>query len=534
MSKWKKTFLLIALVGTLWGLLILPVSAAGDNCYYIYGTTWDENRNPMFNVKVIISDGTTLNCDPTFTHKVDGNGAVTIRLEKSGYRFKYHFRDKEHASIADDWVPPEGLKIAPVVNSYYGYLQLRGADLSFYAYPAPKYNISGRVTTQDGKGIPGVSIYFSSGVTVPSSPAQATGNITPAVTDDSGYWGKNGLSGSVTVLAAKTGWNFIPPYILVGSASRMVNFVGTKKSTIINVDGSRLDFDQNPETRNNRVLVPLRKIFEALGAKIEWNQATQTITATKGGTTVKLTIGSVNAYVNGVLVKLDQPPIVLNGRTLVPVRFIGEALGAKVEWDGENYTVHIISKERYSSVREAAEAVIEGFKQNDLAKKIALCSQAIELDPKFVIAYYLRAITYIAQQQPEKAMEDLNKTIELDPKFTMAYIDRGGLYFKQKKFDQALTDCERAVQLEPNNYKGYGCRALAYFGLGKTDKGFADLDKSVELEPKLAVNYALRGYFYAATGQKDKAIKDYKKALEIEPGRQEYREALKNLGATGY
>jgi len=107
------------------------------------------------------------------------------------------------------------------------------------------------------------------------------------------------------------------------------------------LDGSPLTFDVPPQTMDGRTLVPLRAIFEALGAEVNWNEATRTVTGTKGDTTVILTIGSTTATVNGRAVTIDVPGTVVNGRTLVPLRFVAESFGVEVNWDGSTRTVSI-------------------------------------------------------------------------------------------------------------------------------------------------------------------------------------------------
>ncbi|MCL2392176.1 MAG: copper amine oxidase N-terminal domain-containing protein [Oscillospiraceae bacterium] len=108
-------------------------------------------------------------------------------------------------------------------------------------------------------------------------------------------------------------------------------------------DGTRLSFDVPPQMIDGRVLVPLRTIFEALGADVNWNEATRTITATRDDTTVVLTIGNTTATVNGQSITLDVPPQVIDGRTLVPLRFVAESFGVTVDWNGETRTVTISS-----------------------------------------------------------------------------------------------------------------------------------------------------------------------------------------------
>lgn len=109
----------------------------------------------------------------------------------------------------------------------------------------------------------------------------------------------------------------------------------------ISLDGRSLASDVAPVMENNRVLVPFRVIAEALGASVNWNNSTQTVTMTKGGTTARLSINNATAYKNNQPVNLDVPARLRNGRTLVPIRFVSEALGANVEWQQANNRVVI-------------------------------------------------------------------------------------------------------------------------------------------------------------------------------------------------
>jgi hypothetical protein len=78
-----------------------------------------------------------------------------------------------------------------------------------------------------------------------------------------------------------------------------------------------------------------------MGANVQWNNDTQTVTATKGDTVVVLTIGNSSPTINGTQVTIDQPAIVVNGRTLAPLRFVAEAFGGSAKWDGANNTALI-------------------------------------------------------------------------------------------------------------------------------------------------------------------------------------------------
>lgn len=109
------------------------------------------------------------------------------------------------------------------------------------------------------------------------------------------------------------------------------------------VDGNPLRSDQPPVMIGGRTFVPLRGIFEALGATVVWDGATRTVRAQRDATSVELTLGSYQARVNGQGVSLDAPARSVGGRTMVPLRFIGEALGAGVDWRASTRTVLITS-----------------------------------------------------------------------------------------------------------------------------------------------------------------------------------------------
>ena len=108
-------------------------------------------------------------------------------------------------------------------------------------------------------------------------------------------------------------------------------------------NGEKIGFDQNPIIENGRTLVPLRAIFETLGATVDWDGATQTVTATKDSTKISLAIDNTLASKNGENISLDVPAKIVNGRTLVPVRFIADCFGVRVDWDGNTRKVILTS-----------------------------------------------------------------------------------------------------------------------------------------------------------------------------------------------
>ncbi|MDQ7840921.1 MAG: stalk domain-containing protein [bacterium] len=107
------------------------------------------------------------------------------------------------------------------------------------------------------------------------------------------------------------------------------------------VNGEELAFDVPPVEVGGRLLVPLRGVFERLGATVLWEPSTQRITAATASKTIELVMGRREAAVDGRMVLLDTPPMVVGGRTMVPLRFVSEALGAYVQWQATARTVLI-------------------------------------------------------------------------------------------------------------------------------------------------------------------------------------------------
>ena len=120
--------------------------------------------------------------------------------------------------------------------------------------------------------------------------------------------------------------------LLLGGLGGITPTVAQQPAIRIMFNGQYLNLDVPPVIQGGRTLVPFRAIFEALGATVSWNEAARTATGTRGTTTVALTIGNNNATVNGVATRLDVAPLVQGGRTLVPLRFVSENLGATVQW----------------------------------------------------------------------------------------------------------------------------------------------------------------------------------------------------------
>ncbi|HWD37659.1 MAG TPA: stalk domain-containing protein [Fimbriimonas sp.] len=112
----------------------------------------------------------------------------------------------------------------------------------------------------------------------------------------------------------------------------------------VTVNGSPVNFEgAQPEMIDGHVFVPLRGVFEQMGANVDWDPASQSVMADGAGRHVRLKIGSLDANVNGKIVTMDVAPQITQDSTMVPLRFLSESLGAKVDWQPENDLVAITS-----------------------------------------------------------------------------------------------------------------------------------------------------------------------------------------------
>lgn len=107
------------------------------------------------------------------------------------------------------------------------------------------------------------------------------------------------------------------------------------------LNGRQITSDVAPVIQNGRTLVPFRAIFEALGADVEWNERTNMVSGYRGPSFVLLQPGSTRGWITGREVRLDVGPVIISGRTMVPLRFVAESLGAQVEWVDSTRTINI-------------------------------------------------------------------------------------------------------------------------------------------------------------------------------------------------
>lgn len=178
------------------------------------------------------------------------------------------------------------------------------------------------------------AIVNGNGVNVRSGPGISYGSL--------GSLSKNT---SINILERRNGWVKMSCGNVTGWIAEYLTSLSPSTSQLspiqVYINGNLINCDTNPILVNGRALVPLRAILEPLGTTVSWDNRSQTVTASKSATTITLTIGSLTPTINGQVKSLDVPAQIVNGRILAPLRFLGEALGGKATWDGDNRVINI-------------------------------------------------------------------------------------------------------------------------------------------------------------------------------------------------
>ena len=128
---------------------------------------------------------------------------------------------------------------------------------------------------------------------------------------------------------------------LVAQTLEAVEGVETLPVENIFVKGKDVKFDTPPVIKQGRTLIPVRAIAESTGAIVEWDGETKTVTITKDNKVIVFKLLENKVFINGTEATIDVPANVMNNRTMVPIRFVAENFGLDVEWDGESQTIEI-------------------------------------------------------------------------------------------------------------------------------------------------------------------------------------------------
>ncbi len=128
--------------------------------------------------------------------------------------------------------------------------------------------------------------------------------------------------------------------------------VSAESEITVLLDGEAIEFDQPPVIISDRTMVPVRAIYEALGADVEWDTATRTASGTKSGIKVSFTIDMPVVSINYNEKEIDAPATIVSDRTLVPVRALAEGFGVDVDWDAATRTVKLTSNDTTKTISD--------------------------------------------------------------------------------------------------------------------------------------------------------------------------------------
>lgn len=197
----------------------------------------------------------------------------------------------------------------------------------------------------------------------------------------------------------------------------------------------------------------------------------------------------------------------------------------------------------------------------DFERAIQKYDRALELSPRYALAYLNRGAVYDKLDQPERAIEDYkkaleidsgdplaylnlgtaydklgeferaidnyNKALEINPRYAQVYWNRGLHYDELGQFHQAIDDFNKALDIDSSYADAFVARAVTYNRLNEPNKAIEDCTRAIELNPRFAEAYLNRGFAYGKLGQIERAIEDYDDAIELNPG---YAKAYNNRG----
>lgn len=187
---------------------------------------------------------------------------------------------------------------------------------------------------------------------------------------------------------------FLSGIVLV-SALGISSFADTSSTTVVlqvdnpimTVNGSETEIDPGmgtaPVIQDSRTLVPVRTIIEAMGGSVEWDNDTHTASLMYGDNEIELVTGSTTAYLNGEERSLDTAPAIINGRTMLPIRFIAESFGFNTRWDADTRSITITKEEETADNYQPE--VIETPSESSNKILIAYFSRAENIEPDDVV-----------------------------------------------------------------------------------------------------------------------------------------------------
>ncbi|MGE5458902.1 MAG: WG repeat-containing protein [Methanobacterium sp.] len=266
-------------------------------------------------------------------------------------------------------------------------------------------------------------------------------------------------------------------------------------SPTVYLDGRQLYFDVPPQIIKGRVVVPMRTIFEELGAAVSWNASSKTIDASKGSITLQMTIGSSYYYENGISKTLDVPAQLINGRTMVPLRLVSECMKCKVEYNKDNNVVTIESN---------SSSTTSGTTNNYSDEEL----QQVQVGDKWGFEDQNGNMVIRPQFDEVNCFSEGRAPVKIGEKY--GYIDKSGKMVVNAQYDSAGNFSEGRAIVCTNEKNGYidvngnvviGLKyeyaydfieGRAIIGLPNGKKGFIDKAGNTVIEAKYDAIYPLK------------------------------------------
>lgn len=170
-----------------------------------------------------------------------------------------------------------------------------------------------------------------------------------------------------------------------------------------------------------------------------------------------------------------------------------------------------------SGAETARDYFKRAYRAKDPDEKIRLYSRAIELNPKYTMAFNNRGAAYAKKKAYDQALADYNQAIALDPKSAYTYSNRATTYMQQKKLDLALQDVDKAIALKPDYYQAYFQRGLLHKRGGEMDKALSDFTQAINIKSDYTPAYYQRAVVRRDLGNLEQARQDYEKAKSLNP-----------------
>ena len=191
-------------------------------------------------------------------------------------------------------------------------------------------------------------------------------------------------------------------------------------SNTINIGSHSVTIDTAPVIIDGRTMLPVRGVSEAMGGNVDWNNDTKTVTITLGSNKVEMTVDSKTAYFNNNAQTLDVAPVILNGRTMLPARFIAESFGFDVNWDNDTKTISITHRQEatteITTVEESTETTTVEKTESD-SKSLVVYFSKIGTTER--IANEIKDITgsdIVKIETVTPYPEDYNETVDIAQK----------------------------------------------------------------------------------------------------------------------